>query len=93
MSRFASAQQADEIPAEERQRIAEMFESIDPDNVFPSPVDGWYTIQSGSIVAYITTDGRYLLQGDLIDLDNQVNVTEASRSNARRELMSAVDNG
>ena len=65
-----------------------MFESIEPDHVIASPVDGWYTIQKGSIVAYITADGRYLLQGDLIDLDSQVNLTEASRTNARRDLMS-----
>ena len=87
------AEEANEIPVAERERIAEMFESIDPGDVFKSPVDGWYTIQSGSIVAYITTDGRYLLQGDLIDLDTQTNVTEASRSNARRDLMSSVDAG
>ena len=90
---LAIAEEANEVPAEERERIAELFESIDASDVFTSPVDGWYTIQRGSIVAYITTDGRYLLQGDLIDLDTQVNVTETSRSNARRDLMSSVEAG
>ena len=88
---FAVAEESNEVPAAERQRIAEMFESIEPDHVRTSPVDGWYTIQKGSIVAYITEDGRYLLQGDLIDLDHQVNVTEESRSDARRDLMSSVE--
>ena len=44
----------------------------------------------GSVVAYVSADGRYLLQGDLIDLDNQVNLSEQSRTNARRELMATV---
>ena len=79
-----------EIPAEERERVAEQFESIAPENVKRSPIDGWYMIQKGSVVAYISQDGKYLLQGDLIDLDSQVNLSELSRSDARRELMETL---
>ena len=79
-----------EIPAEERERIAELFETIAPENVKPSPIDGWYMIQKGSLVAYISKDGRYLLQGDLIDLDSKVNLSELSRTDSRRELMSTL---
>ncbi len=73
-----------------RDKVAGMFDSIEPEHVHASPVDGWYTIQKGSVVAYITEDGRYLLQGDLIDLDTQVNLSEASRSQSRRDLMASV---
>ena len=86
----AFAAEADEVPAEDRERISELFESIAAEDIHPSPIEGWYTIRRGSIVAYISTDGRYLLQGDIIDLDKQVNLTEESRSLARRDLMSAV---
>ena len=79
-----------EVPAEDRERLAGMFESIDPENVKSSPIDGWYTIQKGSLVAYISNDGRYLLQGDLIDLESQVNLSEQSRTDARRELMASL---
>lgn len=85
-----SAADSAEIPAEERERLAGMFESIAPENVKSSPIDGWYMIQKGSLVAYISEDGRYLLQGDLIDLDTKVNLSEESRTDARRELMSQV---
>lgn len=84
-----SAEESTELE-QVRQKVAESFDLIDPEHVNPSPVDGWYTIQKGSIVAYITGDGRYLLQGDLIDLDRQVNLTEASRNDARRDLMASV---
>jgi len=73
-----------------RDVVSGMFESIAPEDVNASPVDAWYTIQKGSVVAYISADGRYLLQGDLIDLTNQVNLSEESRTNSRRELMSTV---
>jgi thiol:disulfide interchange protein DsbC len=73
-----------------RDVVSGMFESIAAEDVNASPVDARYTIQKGSVVAYISADGRYLLQGDLIDLTNQVNLSEASRTNSRRELMSTV---
>ncbi len=73
-----------------RDKVAAMFDMIDRDHINTSPVDGWYTVQKGSIVAYISADGRYLLQGDLIDLDLQVNLSEQSRANARRELVASL---
>lgn len=73
-----------------RQKVDEMFDMIEPENVNTSPVDGWYTIQRGSVIAYISGDGRYLLQGDLIDLDQQLNLSEATRTDARRKLMATV---
>jgi thiol:disulfide interchange protein DsbC len=85
--------QADESSAEldaVRQKVGEMFDMIGPENVSSSPVDGWYTIHTGSVVAYISADGRYLLQGDLVDLDNQVNLSENVRNKSRRELMASV---
>jgi thiol:disulfide interchange protein DsbC len=74
-----------------RAKVSEMFEFIDPEHVNQSPMDGWYTIQKGSIVAYVSDDGRYLLQGDLIDLDNSVNLSEESRAESRRALMKSLD--
>ena len=73
-----------------QEKVTAMFEAIEPKDVSKSPVDGWYTVQKGSIVAYISEDGRYLLQGDLIDLDMQVNLSEVSRSDARRELIASL---
>jgi thiol:disulfide interchange protein DsbC len=81
---------ADENLEQVRKRISAEFEVIDPENINPSPVDGWYTIQQGTIVAYVSGDGRYLLQGDLIDLDSQVNLTEAARDDARKELVGGL---
>lgn len=86
-----AAATADDAELEQvRKTVGEMFGMIGPDDVKASPVPGWYTIQKGSIVAYISGDGRYLLQGDLIDLDEQVNLTEVARNDSRRALMASV---
>jgi thiol:disulfide interchange protein DsbC len=73
-----------------REKVAGLFDEIDPQHVMESPVDGWYTIRKGAIVAYISGDGRYLLQGDLIDLDHKVNLSEKSRDEARQAMMSEI---
>jgi thiol:disulfide interchange protein DsbC len=86
----ASAWAEDAALEEVRAKMTALFESIEPENINSSPIDGWYTIQQGSIVAYVSANGRYLLQGDLIDLDSQVNLTEQSRNGARRGLIAAV---
>jgi thiol:disulfide interchange protein DsbC len=74
-----------------QERIASEFEIIEPENVTPSPVDGWYMIQKGSIVAYVSEDARFLLQGDLIDLEAQVNLTESARDLSRRDILATLD--
>ncbi len=90
---FAAAEAATDANAEldlVRQRVAEAFEMIEPGDVKASPVDGWYMIQRSSVVAYISSDGRYLLQGDMIDLDTSVNLSELARTDSRREIMAAI---
>jgi thiol:disulfide interchange protein DsbC len=86
----ATAQEADEELEQVRQKVNSMFEMIGPEDVTPSPIDGWYTIHRGSVVAYVSASGRYLLQGDMIDLDLNVNLSEAVRNDSRRDLMSAI---
>jgi thiol:disulfide interchange protein DsbC len=73
-----------------RTKISGMFDFIDPEHVNQSPMEGWYTIQKGSVVAYVSDDGRYLFQGDLIDLESSVNLTERSRADSRRALVNSL---
>lgn len=72
-----------------REKITGLFSELAPENIVESPIEGWYTIRKGALVAYVSADGRYLMQGDIIDLDEQVNLTENDRNVSRRELMSA----
>ncbi len=84
---------ADDAELEQvRQRVGEMFDMIEPEDVSKSPVDGWYIIHKEHIVAYISGDGRYLLQGDMIDLDMQTNLTEQLRNDTRRNLLADIGN-
>ncbi len=76
-----------------REKVTGLFDSISAEDVDNSGVDGWYKIQRGAIIAYISADGRYLMQGDMIDLDEQVNLTELARNGARRALIETLGDG
>jgi len=43
--------------------------------VTPSPVPGLYEVIAGPDVLYVTQDGRYLIQGSVIDLEARENLT------------------
>ncbi len=86
----AAAEDDSEELVQVRKTVSGLFDEIEPQHVLASPIDGWYMIRKGAIVAYISADGRYLLQGDLIDLELQVNLSEASRDDARKAMMSEI---
>ena len=72
-------------------RIAEKYPQVSAEQVHPSPVEGLFEIAVGGQIAYMTADGKHLFQGELIDLDANVNLTERRRSKARAKAMAGVD--
>lgn len=84
----ALAQQA-ETPS--RADIAASLNGVKASDLKDSVIDGFYEINVGSKVAYITNDGRYLFEGELYDLESSQNLTENSRARARVDLLAGVD--
>lgn len=48
-----------------------------------SPIPGVREVNSEGNVVYMTTDGRYLIAGDVIDLRSKANLTDESRASYR----------
>lgn len=69
--------------AADRARIAKRFPGVTADNVKPAPIPGLYEVMVGPLVIYASADGRYLIKGDIYDLETDRNLTE-SRVNAAR---------
>ncbi len=55
-----------------------------------SPVGGWYLTSIDGVSGYISTDGRYFIVGDMLDLASPSNVTETQRQAKRRALLQKV---
>ena len=62
-----------------------------PDRIAESVIPGLYVVSYGPDVLYITKDGRYVLEGDLLNIETRENLTETMRSTARLKLINAVD--
>ena len=89
LASFSIPALADEPSLDEvRQSVTEKFPRISPESINRGPVDGLLEIRQGALVAYLTEDGRYLGQGELIDLEQNRNLTQEAISAGRLELMS-----
>jgi len=45
-----------------------------------TPIDGIYEVMSGPQILYMTKDARFVIDGDMFDLQKRVNLTEDTRS-------------
>ncbi|MFK5915517.1 MAG: DsbC family protein [Woeseiaceae bacterium] len=63
-----------------RKNIAKHFKGVNPVNITLSPVPGLYQVAMPPRFFYASADGRYIVDGDLIDIKKQNNITKAPRS-------------
>jgi thiol:disulfide interchange protein DsbC len=55
-----------------------------------TPIEGFYQIQVGMTVVYMSRDGKYLLNGNLIELETRENLTDLAKSVARQSAMQKI---
>ena len=60
------------------------------EDLHPSPIPGVYELTHGADVVYVSSDGKYLLNGDLIELAHNDNLTEQRRKDSRARLIASV---
>jgi thiol:disulfide interchange protein DsbC len=93
----AAAERIDLAPASAgdieavRTAIKAHVPDLDPEHVRATPLPGIYEIQIGMNFGYVTADGRYLIAGDLTDLQTRKEITEDSRRVARATLVSNLE--
>jgi thiol:disulfide interchange protein DsbC len=56
----------------------------------PTALPGIFEYAQGADIIYVTADGRYAFDGDLYDLKDERNVTDARRREQRLALLSAI---
>ncbi len=71
--------------------LQRLIPSAKPDAIAESVIPGIFQVTYGPEIFYITRDGRYVLQGDILSTDTRRNLTESIRSTARLKLIDAVD--
>ena len=74
-----------------REALAAKLPGVSADDLRASPVPGLYEVMVGAQIVYVSADGRYLLNGSMIDLENKRNLTEERLATARAEWVRDLD--
>ena len=73
-----------------REAISAVFPDEEITRIKPAPIPGLYEIMLGTDIIYMSEDGRYILQGDLVDLGKRINLSEQERAVARKKILESV---
>lgn len=82
---------------EAKQMVAQKVAAIAPgltiDSIEFAPIDNFYEVTTGTQVVYISTDGKHLLLGELLDADSGENLTEKRRAGLTAGMLTRYDEG
>lgn len=66
--------------AQIKQNLEKRFSDLKITDIKPSPLPGLYEVSFGTHVAFVSADGKYMLMGDLIDVESRKNLTAERRT-------------
>jgi thiol:disulfide interchange protein DsbC len=70
-----------------RQALAKSMPTVKVESVKPSQIKGLYEVVVGADILYASEDGKYLIQGRLIDIETRTDLTEEKLSGARKQAI------
>ena len=73
-----------------RAAIVKKIDGLKLEDVRLTPVNGIFEITRGAEISYSSSDGRYVIIGDMIDLDGDANLTENRRRTIRNGMLAAI---
>ena len=88
---FSASAVADNDYSAVEERIRSLAPSASSIAISETPIDGVLMVQVSGDIVYATADGKYLIQGRVIDLDTREDLTEGAKSDIRKELMADMD--
>jgi thiol:disulfide interchange protein DsbC len=74
-----------------KEELAGRLNGISAEDITDAPIPGMYEVAVGAQVAYVTKDGKYIIRGDIINVETSANVSEETRSRARATMLHGVD--
>lgn len=84
---------AQEAPPAVLAALEKLVPGVAPDHVEASALAGLYEVSYGPTVVYVSADGRFLIQGDLVEIASRTNYTRERQREHRRERMGSVREG
>jgi thiol:disulfide interchange protein DsbC len=73
-----------------RQSMTKSMPTMKIDSIKPSEVKGLYEVIVGSNIYYVSEDGKYLLQGRLVDVAARKDLTEEKLNGTRKQAIEKI---
>ena len=74
-----------------RNSLKVLLPNLKPDAIAESPIPGLYEVTFGTRIVYLTADGRFLLKGQIVDLETRTPVTEEREQVLKQKLLANLD--
>ena len=73
------------------ERIRALAPNVKSIAISETPIEGILMAQIQGDIVYVTSDGQYLIQGRVINMDTREDLTEVAKAGLRREVIASVD--
>ena len=73
-----------------RAALSEKMPKLEITEITETPVPGVLELLSGGEIYYLTPDARYMIDGNLLDLESEINLTARRKGKAHMSLLNAV---
>jgi thiol:disulfide interchange protein DsbC len=73
-----------------RQALVKSMPSVKVGTVKPSEISGLFEVTVGGNVVYVSADGKYLIQGHLVDVAAGTDLTEVKLGGARKQAIESL---
>jgi len=67
-----------------RKALAHLIPSLKIDSIESTQIEGLYEVTMGTNILYVSSDGKYMLQGHLIDIEAKKDLTELKLAGSRK---------
>lgn len=74
-----------------RSTLQTLMPSAKPDKITETPIPGLYEAIYGTQIIYMTRDGKYMIEGDIYDVQKRENLTENVRTSGRKKALATLD--
>lgn len=75
-------------------RVRDALRALNPriqvERIDAAPIAGFRQVIAGGQVIYVSDDGRYLFQGDLLDIANRKDLGEVAMAGVRKEVLATL---
>lgn len=73
-----------------QQAIHKLSARVEVDSIQPAPLPGFYQVIASGQMVYVSTDGKYMMHGDLVDLVRGENLSDDAWAAFRKAALAGV---